>query len=153
MTTICHLTITEQSSIPRLFRESKSAIDDNYKVVIISPGDTYIDSSGIEFIGVPIPKSRWQRVTKTNRLILKEALKTKSDIYQIHDPELLRFSFLLQKMGSKVIFDSHEFYDIQIMTKPYLPKQLRKPIRNLYFIYETFILRRIDYTISVCTVD
>jgi glycosyltransferase involved in cell wall biosynthesis len=153
MKTICHLTITEQTSIPRLLRESKSAIDANYKVVIVSPGESFIDSNGIIFVGVPIAKSRLQRVTRTNKQIISESLKTNADIYQIHDPELLRFSFLLKRKGARVIFDSHEFYDIQILTKPYIPKRLRKLIRNLYLIYETFILRRIDYTIGVCTID
>jgi glycosyltransferase involved in cell wall biosynthesis len=153
MHTICHLTVTEQTSIPRLLRESKSAIDANYKVVIVSPGESYIDSTGIVFVGVPIAKSRLQRVTKTNKQIIIESLKTSADIYQIHDPELLRFSFLLKRKGARVIFDSHEFYDIQILTKTYIPGRLRKLIRNLYLIYETFILRRIDYTIGVCTID
>ncbi|KMN40711.1 hypothetical protein VK91_06060 [Lysinibacillus sp. LK3] len=89
----------------------------------------------------------------TSKKLYKEALKINADIYQIHDPELLRFARRLRKKGKKVIFDSHEFYGLQIESKTYLPKQLRKLIAKLYMKYETFICKRIDAVLAVCTVN
>lgn len=153
MTKICHLTIVTQKSIPRIIKEAKSAINNGYIVYVVSPGPTYKCNDGIEFIGLDEPKNRLKRFLSTDKKIIKLALETNSDIYQVHDPELLRFYPLLKKNNKKVIFDSHEFYSYQILSKPYIPKILRPLVALLYRGYENFILKRIDYIIGVCTVN
>jgi len=151
MTTICHLTIVHQSSIPRLLREAESAINSGFRVIIISPGNSYTREDGLIIQGLEKPLSRLERFIRTDKQVFKIALNSKADIFQIHDPELLRYALRLKKTGAKVIFDSHEFYSLQILTKFYIPRFIRKPIRFLYEKYETFILKKIDYTIGVCT--
>jgi len=149
---ICHLTITPQSNIPRLLRESATALSLGMKSYIVAQGETY-DEEGISYIGIKIQKNRFKRMLFASREIFKKSIKLDCDIYQIHDPELLRFARKLKKLGKIVIFDSHEFYGLQILVKPYIPKALRKIIATSYNYYEKFICKRIDAVISVCTID
>jgi len=152
MKSICHITTTPQLSIPRLLRESSTAIAMGIKPYIVAQGETY-EEDGISFIGVQSEKSRFKRMIFTSREIVKKALKIDADIYQIHDPELLPFALKFKKLGKVVIFDSHEFYGIQIELKSYIPQCLRKIISKAYTYYETFICKRIHAVIAVCTVN
>jgi glycosyltransferase involved in cell wall biosynthesis len=152
MKSICHITTTPQSSIPRLLREASTVASMGIKPYIVAQGKTY-EEDGISFLGVGIEKSRWKRMIFTSRKIVKRALKVDSDIYQIHDPELLPFALLFKKRGKVVIFDSHEFYGIQIELKTYIPQFIRKVVSKTYTIFETFICKRIDAVIAVCTVN
>lgn len=149
---ICHITTTPQTSIPRLLRESSTAVAMGIKPYIIAQGESY-EEEGISFIGVKTENNRLKRMMFTSRQIVKEALDINADIYQIHDPELLPFALKFKKLGKSVIFDSHEFYGIQIELKTYIPRFLRKIVSNAYTFYETYICRNIDAVIAVCTVN
>lgn len=150
MIKICHMTITDQKAIPRLLRESASATDAGMQVTIISPGESYT-KDGVAFIGVTVPQNRLQRMLFVSREVYRQALLVDADIYQIHDPELLRFAGRLLRRGKKVIFDSHENYFVQITEKEYIPRVLRKIVATLYYAYETRVVRRVDATLIPCT--
>lgn len=94
--------------------------------------------------------NRIQRLTKAKNIILKYALETDSDAYQIHDPELLSVGVKLKKKGKKVIFDSHEDVPKQILYKTWLgPIQFRKLLARLYNRYEKKLVSKFDGLISV----
>jgi len=149
---ICHITTTPQTSIPRLLRESSTAVAMGIKPYIIAQGESY-EEEGISFIGVKTENNRFKRMMFTSRQIVKKALNINADIYQIHDPELLPFALKFKKLGKIVIFDSHEFYGIQIELKSYIPQLLRKMVSKVYTFYETYVCRKIDAVIAVCTVN
>lgn len=152
MKKICHITSAPQNSIPRLLRESSTAVKMGLKPYIVAQGESF-EKEGITYIGIKIKKNRLKRMLFTSRLLINEALKIDADIYQIHSPELLPFVFKLKKKGRKVIFDSHEFYSLQIEVKEYIPKLLRKIVAKAYKEYEAFVCKRIDAVIAVCTID
>ncbi|MBS4025546.1 MAG: glycosyltransferase [Clostridia bacterium] len=152
MIKICHVTSTPQNSIPRILRESSSAIKMQIKPYIVAQGDSY-EKDGVTYIGVKSARSRLQRMIFTSRMLYKEALKINADIYQIHGPELLPFAAKLKKKGKIVIFDSHEFYGVQIEVKEYIPKIFRKLIAKIYKVYETYICKKLDAVIAVCTIS
>ncbi|KIO46695.1 hypothetical protein BA92_02195 [Sanguibacteroides justesenii] len=85
--------------------------------------------------------------------ILWKGLEQDADVYQLHSPIFLLFACRLKKMGKKVIFDSHEFYGLQIREKKYLPELFRKIVAVVYMKYEAYVCRRIDAVIQVCTVE
>ncbi len=87
----------------------------------------------------------------SNKNFLKRALEVDADIYHFHDPELLPVGNKLKKRGKKVIFDSHENYPLQIREKDYIPKILRTIISKIYYLYETYSVKRIDAVIFPCT--
>lgn len=151
MKKICHITCTSQKHIPRLIKESKSALKIGLIPYIISPGNTYVEN-GINHIGIEPAKTRFERMTKTSKTMITKALEIDADIYQLHDPVLLLYALILKRKGKIVIFDSHEFYGMQIREKGYIPKMLRHFIAKIYMIFEAYINKRIDATIEVCTV-
>lgn len=62
----------------------------------------------------------------------EKALKVKADVYHFHDPELIHIGVLLKLFTrKKVIYDVHEDYGKQILSKPYIPKSVRKVISSL----------------------
>lgn len=94
--------------------------------------------------------NRFQRLTKAKTIILNFALKNNSDVYQLHDPELLSVGLRLKKKGKKVIFDSHEDVPKQILYKTWLgPVRLRRLLARLYDRYEKRLVSRFDGLISV----
>lgn len=152
MIKICHITSSHQSSIPRILRECESASKNNMKPYIVAQGESF-EKDGVTFLGIKKSNNRWFRMIFTSKLLYKQALKVDADIYQIHSPELLPFALKMKKKGKPVIFDSHEFYGIQIENRGYIPKNLRKVVSNIYKRYESFVCRKLDAVIAVCTVN
>lgn len=152
MKKICHLTSTSQNSIPRILREASTALTIGLKPYIVAPGRTY-EKDGIHYLGVPVVRNRIGRMMFSSFILFLIALRVDADIYHIHDPELLFYGLLLKRIGKKVVFDSHEFYGIQIENKEYIPQALRRPISHVYCLFEEYICRRLDAVIAVCTIN
>lgn len=106
---------------------------------------------GVQIIDIgDYRNSRLKRLTAGRNVMLKFALQNDSDIYQIHDPELLKIGIALKKRGKKVVFDSHEDVPKQILYKAWLgPLFIRKILSKLYNSYEKRTVKRLDGLISV----
>ncbi|EJQ43724.1 hypothetical protein IEQ_05052 [Bacillus cereus BAG6X1-2] len=76
-------------------------------------------------------KSRWHRPSRWQYLY-KEALKSDALYYHFHDPELLLVAEKLRKKkpDAIIIYDMHEHFPSQIMTKEWVPKLIRKPLSS-----------------------
>lgn len=155
MTKVCHMTIAEAGAIPRILKESETALKMGMEVwiVCIAEINTNYKKNNINFLCVQKYQDRTDRVFKTDKKIYQAAKAINADIYQIHDPELLRYSIKLHKKRKKIIFDSHEFYRIQIMTKPYISPVFRKIVSIIYNYYEYYYCKKVDAVLSVCTIN
>lgn len=93
--------------------------------------------------GAPVPeslihvhlipkKSRWNRPFLWFQLY-KEALKSDALYYHFHDPELLLVAEKIRekKPNAVIIYDMHEHFPSQIITKDWIPKLVRKPLSKL----------------------
>ena len=138
----------------RIFeKECKSLASHGYDVSLIVndqlPNET---ADQVKIISTNFkPKSRFDRMLNSKKMIFKKAVEVDADIYHYHDPELMPIGNKLKKRGKKVIFDSHENYSKQIKEKEYIPKLLRKVIAKIYFMYETYSIKRIDAVVFPCT--
>lgn len=150
---ICHLTIGEHKHIPRLIKESLSIMKIGFTSIILAQGDDSYDNSGIRYIGFRSEiNSRFSMFLLARRMIQK-AIEIDATIYQLHDPIFFLFVHKLKRKRRIVIFDSHEFYGIQIKEKKYLNKTFRYLLSYLYKMYETYICKNIDAVIQVCTIE
>jgi len=113
-----------------------------YNVSLIVPGTKCEKKEGVRIVGIsPSKGGRFFRMTVTARRVFQAALKEDPHIYHFHDPELLGVGMLLKLFtGKKVIYDVHEDYCKQTLSKSYIPKILRKSIG--------FLIRIIEYLSS-----
>lgn len=147
---VCHMTSAHSPLDDRIFyKECVSLSNAGYTTYLVASGYTQ-DKSGVHIIGVgDVPASRFRRMVVWAYQIYLAAFKLDADVYHIHDPELLPYALLLRKKGKKVIFDSHEFYPLQIKVKQWIPRSIRNLVSTLYLKYESFVFRRIDAVIYV----
>lgn len=147
---ICHLTSVHLDSDIRIFHKMAKTMAQEFEVHVVVPNtntrlqdDVHVHSFEAQ------TQNRRQRMKYTVDLVLKAARAIQADIYQLHDPELLRIVPQLQEFGAKVIFDAHEDVPKQIMDKYWIPWVFRKPISLLYKRYERRVTNKIAGIISV----
>lgn len=149
---VCHMTSVHAPEDERVFfKECMSLAANGYETYLVARGNSY-EKNGVHIIGVgEIPASRRKRMTEGARKVYETAKALDADIYHLHDPELLPYGLKLKRAGKKVIFDSHENYPQQILTKGYFSPLVRKIVAYLYERYESHVLRTIDAAIIPCT--
>lgn len=154
MTRVCHFTSVHKTTDIRIFyKECTSLAEVGYETYLVGPGQSRFEN-GVHVVGLGEPPAgRMLRMTKFAKKIYNAAIEIDADIYHFHDPELLPYGWKLKKLGKTVIFDSHEFYGEQLKTKSYIPSFLRSIVSTIYRSYETYITKRIDAVITVCTLN
>lgn len=150
MTRVCHMTSVHPSLDTRIFyKQCTSLAKAGYETFLVAPGDSF-ERNGVQVLGVPpCAGGRRERMTKTSRAVFKKAVGIDADIYQLHDPELLRYALKIKKRGKTVIFDSHEDYPENIRQKTWIPALLRLPVAWSYSRYQNYVLKRIDGVLYV----
>ena len=146
MIKVCHLSSAHHRFDTRSFdKQCHSLVSDNRKVsLVIADGLGNEIKDDISIFDVGKQKNRFRRIFKTTSDVYKKALELNCDIYHFHDPELIRIGLKLKKEGKKVIFDIHENIALQILSKEYIPKILRKIISKIYRLYEIKKLKKFD---------
>ncbi|MCA1750472.1 MAG: glycosyltransferase [Flavobacteriales bacterium] len=148
---ITHLSSAHPRNDTRIFlKELRSlAKVTDYEVSFVvadGNGDQVIDNISIYDVGKQ--KGRLNRMLKSTQMVLKKALELDSDVYHLHDPELIPAGLKLKKAGKKVVFDAHEDVPKQLLGKPYLNKFFLKIIARGYSIFENRTSRRFDAIVT-----
>ncbi|PMC36608.1 hypothetical protein CJ195_14330 [Bacillus sp. UMB0899] len=142
MTKICVMTTVHHAYDGRIYhKQCKSLRKAGYEVTLLAPKpDKQIEDDGINLIPIEKAQKEWKRFLHTFS-VFKQAKETKADLYHFHDPELLPVGVLLRLFTRKpVVFDVHEHYPNAIMSKKYLKKWLKNPVRIAYEIIEKISL-------------
>ncbi|MGZ3547635.1 MAG: glycosyltransferase family 4 protein [Vulcanimicrobiaceae bacterium] len=116
-------------SDPRIaFRECGTLAQAGYDVVLIAAGSVKDLPQGVRLRSVPLPRGRFERMTRTIWQVYRAALDERADIYHFHDPELMFVGLALRLTGASVVFDVHEDIPLDIVCKAWIPRVLRGPI-------------------------
>lgn len=150
-TKITHLTSAHPRYDTRIFLKECSSLakNEDYEVNLVVAdglGDESKNYVNILDIGAK-EGGRLSRMTKTVKKVFEKAKDLDSDIYHLHDPELIPIGLKLKKLGKKVIFDIHENTDLQILEKEWIPLFLRHIIARLYRRYEDRSSKKFDLLI------
>jgi len=149
---ITHLTSVHARYDTRIFVKECSSLakNENYQVSLIvadGKGDEVKNEVHIFDVGAKTG-GRISRMTNTVKKVFQKAMELDSDIYHMHDPELIPVGLKLKKMGKKVIFDAHEDTPKQLRNAPYLNTFLRVVISRVYGMFEKYSLAKFDYIVA-----
>jgi len=149
---ITHLTSVHLRYDTRIFFKMCSSLakNENYKVsLIVADVKGHETKNGVDIVDVGAKvDGKISRMTKTVKKVFQNAKELNSDIYHLHDPELIPIGLKLKKLGKKVIYDVHEDVPRQILSKPYLNKFLKPIISKAFEIYENYAAKKFDVIIA-----
>ncbi len=112
-----------------LYREARSLARAGYDVEVIGPPPTPESDLGIEGIRltlIPQEVGRFRRAVVGGVRLLRMLLSRRPDVVHLHDPELLWLGLVLRITGRRVVFDLHEDLPLQILSKGWIPRPLRR---------------------------
>lgn len=147
MINICHFTSAHHPLDDRIFYKQCLSLSQEFNVYIIAPFDRDFTEQNIKIIHIKKFKRRAFRFLFTPILILIKILKIKPKVVHFHDPDLIPLGYLLKLLGYKVIYDAHEFYEKQILSKPYLTNFQKKFLSGLYLFMEKLSIWKFDFVI------
>ncbi len=147
---VVHLTsVHARHDIRILLKECSSLVKAGYDVsLIVADGLGNEEKNGVKIYDVGLAKNRLERVRNTTKQIFVKAIELDADLYHFHDPEMISTGLKIKNKGKKVIFDSHEDFASDLLTKSYIPIILRYPMSLGFRIYDYFVCRKFDTIVT-----
>ena len=146
---ICHITSAHPRDDVRIYHKMVSSLYvEGHDVTLV-----VCDGKGNKNDRIPIRdlgkfNSRATRFLFAGFWVLMNKSYYKNRILHFHDPELLVCARVLKAFGFSVIFDAHEDWPSQILTKGYLPDYTRKILSCCARSLERFILPSLNGLIA-----
>lgn len=149
MVKVCHITSVHNINDVRIYhKQILSLINAGYHVDYIVKEGELIDKPPGVTCHLLNPKPRLLTRVKNQFRILKISYKLESEIFQLHDPELIIIGFILKWIFKrKIIYDIHELYADSILHKSYLYPFIATILSKIYQIIEKFVLKYFDHII------
>lgn len=147
---VCHFSSVHRVNDIRVFhKECRTLASGGYDVTLVACPADMPANSDVSIIGLQSGGGRLRRIMMGALAAYQTAKAQKADVYHFHDPELLPYGLLLKKLtGARVIYDSHECYPDDILTKEWIPLPLRKVIASIFRILEDFVVKRLDLVVA-----
>ena len=128
---ICLLTTAHSPFDVRVFyKQARTLAQAGYDVVLFAPHSSRTERvDGVCVRSIGLRKGRLYRMTVLLWRVVWLALTQKYYVYHFHDPELIPVGLAFKLLTSaRVIYDIHEDYPRQILSKAWIPPVFRKPI-------------------------
>lgn len=137
---ICHLSTVHNSDDIRIFqKEAQTLVNAGFKVVIVAlKPKTRVQKTKIPKILIQDRKSsRLGRMLNHCSQGIGIVQKMNPHVCHFHDPELIPWVILfLKPLGIRLVYDVHEDYEKQFLSKKYLPFGLRTIFGKMVFLME-----------------
>jgi len=147
---ICHLTSVHPAADIRIFhKECQSLLSAGYQTHLTVCGSQQIHEAGIQIhVAMEHVNGRFQRFSQALWKMAKKAVEVDADIYHFHDPELIAVALYLKRLGKIVIYDVHEDYPKQVMSKEWIAPFLRRPVSVLVDLVEMYACQKLDAIVA-----
>ncbi len=136
-----------------LHKMCRSLAEAGHRVHFVVPraGPNKVETrDGVAIHGLPLPKNRWRRVTRTAPEVLRRAAGIRADVYHFHDPELLWYAGAFQRrVGRPLVYDVHEDIRLQVYDKSWLPSRGRRLMSWAVGHLEDRLARRVAGVVTV----
>ncbi|GLS89612.1 glycosyltransferase WbpH [Psychromonas marina] len=150
MKKVVHLTsVHARKDIRILLKETSSLAKAGFDVSLIVAdgfGDDIVNN--VKIIDIGTAKHRFDRILNTTKKVFSKAMSLDADIYHFHDPELISTGLKLKKAGKKVVFDSHEDFASDLLTKTYIPRFLRMAMSTSFKVFDSYACKKFDSIIT-----
>jgi len=144
---ICHISTLHPRFDVRIFHKECVSLTAKYDVNLIVAdglGDDVVNNVRFHDIGLG-QSSRIKRAFIDSKKALNKAIELDSDVYHIHDPELLKIGLKLLKRGKKVVYDVHEDLPRQVYGKPYIKESLKPLVSKMVEWQENRSAKKYSY--------
>lgn len=147
---VAHLTsVHVRHDIRILLKECISLVKAGYDVsLVVADGKGNEVKNGVKIYDTGLIKSRLLRILSTTKNVYNKAIDLDADVYHFHDPEMIPIGLKLKKAGKKVIFDSHEDFANDLLTKHYIPLLLRYPMSVIFKVFDTWACKKFDIIVT-----
>jgi glycosyltransferase involved in cell wall biosynthesis len=146
---VVHLTTVHGPFDVRIFhKQCRTLLEAGYEVEVVAPHTETAVVEGIRIVPLRLFRSRIARMVLGVPRAFATALGRRAKVYHLHDPELLPIGVLLRATGARVIYDVHEDYPQNILTRQYLPRVLRHPIAAVVRMIEWLATRVFDGVVA-----
>jgi len=129
-----------------LHRMARTAAQSGYQSVFVVPHDGKASCPGVTLIACPQTEKKlsgWRRWTVSVPL-LGWALRSKVDLFQIHDFDLLPAGLILKLFGRRVIYDVHDDYETTFKDRLRHRKWIRGWFPPVWWWFERNAARAFD---------
>jgi len=151
MARVCILTTVHQPFDVRIFhKEARSLRQAGYEVYLLAPtAEPPRPVDGVHLEPLPPVRGRGQRMTILTWRAFRKALQQRAALYHFHDPELIPVGMALKIFSrARVVYDIHEDYPQQILSKTWIPAWLRRPVAWIVARLEELAARLFDSLVA-----
>lgn len=132
---ITHVTSVHTRYDTRILENECVYLARNHNVsLLVADGGDDENYAGVSISSIFRSQSKFSRLLRSFFLLPLILLAKNSDIYHLHDPELLFAGLVMRILGRRVIFDVHEDYELDLRQKDWLPTWMRKLSARFYVI-------------------
>ena len=123
---IAHLTSANDPMDVRIFKKECLTLQKaGYKVRIVGPGNAGLEFDEVKISTVPTARNRLERMLVTTWRVYRSAISVDSQLYHLHNPELVPVGIWLKVWRKKVVYDAREDLPSEVLDKPWIPQWLR----------------------------
>ncbi len=151
---VIHITSVHKWNDQRIFKKEILTLSKKYKISLLinSRLKTFIISNVKVISSKIVINNRFFRALISNLYFFWILIFSRNDVYHIHDPELMILAIFLKIFNKIVIFDSHEFYRLQLIEKKYLSSFLKFLIFPTYILIEKIAFWSVNAIIVPCQI-
>jgi len=133
---ICFVASWYNATAPRLFyRHARLVAEAGYETIIVARHKKNEIINGIRILGQPDYSSRIHRFLSGFKII-RDAWKTRADLYVFYDLELQPWALLFKIAGKRILVDIFEDNPSAMLIKAWIPKPMKGIFSSLVATWE-----------------